>query len=186
MTRILSINEFRTFLMNEGKKSDEEKLAILKKKIADWDEEHESQLAKKRNGSSLKKKEKIRKRIAALQKKIRKEVAALNENIGAVENFDLDYLINDVATNQMKNVILTVANCGYGFESFVTDNTTFLKVNFNGGDFEEIESEIPTIGSNYMIEDNGGDDVIITFDLTKKATEPDIWDEILKTNWENQ
>lgn len=130
MTRILTINEFRNFLIIEGKKTDEEKLAILKKKIADWDEEHESALAKKRNGSSLKKKERLRKRIASLQKKIKKETAAMNEgwdkklipnfpfrpktneNLGSSEEseldpFDYDYIediqYDDNLMNAFKN-----------------------------------------------------------------------------------
>lgn len=74
-TRILTINEFKTHLINEGKKTDEEKLSRLRKQLADWDEEHETELAKKRKGSSLKKKESIRKRIMKLQKKLKKETS---------------------------------------------------------------------------------------------------------------
>jgi len=72
-THILTIQNFKQHLITEGRKSDEEKLAKLKKQLADWDEEHESELAKKRKGSSLKKKESLRKRIMKLQKKLKKD-----------------------------------------------------------------------------------------------------------------
>lgn len=75
--RILTINEYKKFLelnaILEGKKSNEEKLARYKQQLANWDEAHESELAKKRKGSSLKKKERLRKRILALQKKMKRE-----------------------------------------------------------------------------------------------------------------
>lgn len=76
-TRILTIEQYKKFLavqaVNEGKKSDEEKLARYKQQLANWDEAHETELAKKRKGSSLKKKERLRKRILAMQKKIKRE-----------------------------------------------------------------------------------------------------------------
>jgi len=64
---------------NEGKKSNEEKLARYKQQLANWDEAHETELAKKRKGSSLKKKERLRKRILALQKKMKREAEGTTE-----------------------------------------------------------------------------------------------------------
>lgn len=89
MKRILTINEFKQQIdaeldleidsIIEGKKSDQEKLDQLKKQLRDWDEEHETELAKKRKGSSQQKKERLRNRIMKLQKKIKRDLEKANE-----------------------------------------------------------------------------------------------------------
>lgn len=103
MKRILTINEFKQQIdaeldleidsIIEGKKSDQEKLDQLKKQLRDWDEEHETELAKKRKGSSQQKKERLRQRIMKLQKKIKRDLEKLNEHAATATTQNVDVAI---------------------------------------------------------------------------------------------